>query len=168
MIGEHEHDCEMQSQLKTRDLPLYDYFNKLQEEYIVAELRKKIYPKLKDKKYWDKVMQFKKKKIEDIVLRNCLNSIFNNEKVKEKLYLKVYNKTGLPNFLYKDDEDRFQTEILDKRYYYNEDSDFKVILSDDEMLVGKLVSVDLSTKKLVLIIDGSSKEFDISITSRIL
>lgn len=157
---------------KTRDLALYDYFNKLQEEYVVAELRKRIYPKIKDKKYWSKVMSLKKNKIEDIVLRNCLHSIFNNEKVKEKIYTKIYTKTGLPKFIYRDEGDQQELENLDIEYYYTEGSFFNVY-KDDDVLVGKLKSIDfleedIENNKANIVIDNEEIKISIKNISRIL
>ena len=55
---------------KTRDVSLYELFKILQIEYIHNELRYKIYPSKSDKIFHEKVMKYKKTKIEDIALRN--------------------------------------------------------------------------------------------------
>ena len=42
----------MNGKFKTRELPFKEFFENLQREYIVAELRYKIYPSERDKKYY--------------------------------------------------------------------------------------------------------------------
>ena len=61
---------------KTRNLSVYEYLKELQVEYIVFELRRKIYQSQKDRRHFEKVLNFKETKIKDIARRNCLKSIF--------------------------------------------------------------------------------------------
>ena len=99
---------------KSRTIPFSEYFDNLQKEYIVAELRSKIYPKEKDKEYYrDREMKGKRKKIEDISLRNNLPTIFNSIEKRKRFDQEIYNQQGLPNFIYRSDEDRYKRHPLD-------------------------------------------------------
>lgn len=111
--------------IKTRDLSYYQYFNQLQLEFIVAELRKKIYPSQKDKLYYQKVMEGKRKRIEDIALRNSLKSIFISEEEKNNKYQQIYT-SPFPQFLYRDEREREKQEYKDKIFYYMKGSEVKV------------------------------------------
>ena len=93
--------------MKNRTLNFNDFFACLQREYLVAELRYKIYMKAKDKEYYlHKEMEGKKKTIESIASRNNFPSIFTDQWLFEKYKSEIYNEWGLPNFIYRSDEDR--------------------------------------------------------------
>ena len=93
--------------MKNRTLNFNDFFACLQREYLVAELRHKIYMKVKDKEYYlHKEMEGKKKTIESIASRNNFPSIFTDQWLFEKYKSEIYNEWGLPNFIYRSDEDR--------------------------------------------------------------
>ena len=96
----------MEQSTKTRDISIYTFFEKLQEEWVVAELRYKIYPKKKDREFWKKVMEGKKEKINNIADRNAIPSIFSNNEIKQVLYQRIYTEGGLPNFIYKNEDQR--------------------------------------------------------------
>lgn len=83
---------------KTRNLSIAEYFLQLQREYLIAEFRKKIYFSPKDKTYYQKVMGFKKEKIENIAKRNNLKSIFDDESVLEEIKSELFSSGGKPNF----------------------------------------------------------------------
>jgi len=155
------------SQFKTRDLPLYEFFVKLQEEYVIAELRRKIYSKAKDKIYYEKVMKFKKEKIDDIVLRNCLPSIFTSESTKQRYYSKIYNKSGLPNFIYKDDTERQVQYVLDVQNYYSVNSDVKVDIGED-VEVGSISELNIDKQVVFVKINNKILDFEFSKVTRIL
>jgi hypothetical protein len=150
--------------LKTRDLPLYEYFTKLQEEYICAELRHKIYPRVKDKQYYSKVKEGKRKTIEDISFRNGLPSIFNSESQKQKVHSIIY-KQGYPNFIYRDDKEKQSLSFNDKRNYYSVGNDFKI---NNNLRVGVLKQIDLEKEICILDIDNELCQYNISQITRIL
>ena len=54
---------------KTRNLSVAEYFDVIQREYYIAEFRRKIYYSPKDKRYYGRVMEHKKVKIEDLLER---------------------------------------------------------------------------------------------------
>lgn len=155
------------SKVKTRDLTIYKYFETLQLEYIVTELRKKIYPSLSDQDYYQRVMDQKKEKIEDIASRNNLLSIFNDKKTKKFNYSQIYNAYGLPNFLYKDEEHRKKFEQLDKKYYYFPKSEVRITV-DGEPKIGKIESVDFLKNKAIVIVDEENYDVSLDHIARIL
>lgn len=159
----------MERKMKTRDLTIYKYFEQLMLEYIVMELRKKIYPSLSDQNYYERVMVQKKEKINDIASRNNLPSIFNDKKIKKNFYGQVYNPNsfGIPNFLYKDEEHRKKYELLDKKYYYFPGSEVKIII-DAEMKVGNIESVDFNINKAIIMVEEEKYELSLDHISRIL
>ena len=78
--------------MKNRTQNFNDFFACLQREYLVAELRYKIYMKVKDKEYYlHKEMEGKKKTIESIASRNNFPSIFTDQWLLEKYKSEIYN-----------------------------------------------------------------------------
>jgi hypothetical protein len=122
---------------KTRDLSYYEYYTQLQLEYMVAELRKKIYPTQKDKAYYQKVMDGKRKIIEDISLRNSLKSIFSSNTERQAKYSLIYT-IPYPNFLYRDKADRDARSYKDKMFYYMSGSEVNIKTPTGEDRVGIL------------------------------
>lgn len=120
---------------KTRNLSTAEYFITVQREYLMAELRKKIYPTSKDKKFYQKVMNYKKEKIEDISNRCKLKSIFNDKDMLQEFKAKLFNDIGIPNFLNRDEME----------YYYYKGSEFSY---DGEIY--ELVDVSWETECLFL------------------
>lgn len=134
---------------KSRNLSVYRYYEQLQLEYIVMELRKKIYPAKKDKNYYSKVMKFKQEKIEDISLRNKLPSIFSDSSMRKNYYSKVYLTEGLPNFFYKNKIEKEELQQKDYMFYFAINSEVKFI-SGSEVVIGviKLVDFDSQTANI--------------------
>lgn len=83
---------------KTRNLSVSEYFLVIQKEYLIAEFRKKIYYNPKDKAYYQRVMEHKAKKINDIAKRNRLDSILNNSEKLEEVRSELFDKLGKPKF----------------------------------------------------------------------
>lgn len=158
------------NKIKTRDLSYYKFFDQLQLEYIQAELRKKIYPSLSDKNYYERVMKGKKEKIDDIAIRNSLKSIFTDKETKIEKYQVIYNKMGLPNFIYKNEQDKLINEDKDKKYYYMIGSEVKVkTLNSEEERIGKIDSVSFITSSAIIDFeDDDMNIFDLKLITRIL
>ena len=156
--------------LKTRELPLYDFFTKLQEEYVCAELRYKIYPRTRDKDYYkNRVMEGKKKIIDDISFRNGLPSIFNSEAQKQKIYSRVYvTESGFPNFIYKDECERNSLSYNDKIHYYTLETEVKVTIPQSEVKIGKLKSINTQDHICSVQIDDVVEVFALNQIARIL
>ena len=83
---------------KNRNLSVAEYFLIIQKEYLIAEFRKKIYFSKNDKIYYQRVMDGKKNKINDIAKRNRLDSIFNNSEKMEEMRAELFDKLGKPKF----------------------------------------------------------------------
>lgn len=101
--------------LKTKNLSVAEYFLVIQKEYLIAEFRKKIYFSPKDKRYYQRVMNFKSEKIKDISKRNRLDSIFNNESKMNEVREELFDKLGNP---------RFEMTPLDLENYYATGNEF--------------------------------------------
>lgn len=124
---------------KTRDLTRLEYFEQLQLEYLVAELRGKIYPSVRDKKYYrERVMPGKRHIIEEIAFRNNLPSIFTSQQVLRDFYQKIYAKP-FPLFLYRSNEERERLFPQDFENYY---SSGEFMLIDKPEVFGLIVSHD--------------------------
>lgn len=139
---------------KTRDLSPFEYFSMLQLEFIVADLRSKIYPKLKDKDFWKKTREGKKQRIEDIAERNHLPSIFSDEDLRKDMDAKVYRPAGFPNFIYRDEEHCLKQEPYDYIYYYLQGSDVRFDFMD-EIKTGIIVSYNNYEKKVTIRFNNS-------------
>lgn len=127
-------------------ISLVEFFEVVQKEYIVAELRSRIFPSEKDKNFWRKVMKDKEKKILDISDRNSLPNIIEDRETRKDFYKRVCGEYGYPNFIYKDDEQRLGSgfhpglEELDFTYYYNLNAEVK--MGDNKLFkIGRIVEV---------------------------
>lgn len=127
-----------ESRQKTRNQSLFEYLEALQIEYLQAEIRLKIYPKTKDKKFWKKVLLHKESKIKDIASRNSLPHIFDEVSIRDRYRSQIVNSTGMPSFSYKDEADREEFLIKDFRYYFNRDSEVRVLVGGGEVSVGTI------------------------------
>ena len=124
----------MKSTEKTRNLSPYQFFQILQVEWIVADLRTRIYPKGKNRDYWEKVKEGKEIKFTQIADKNTLPTILTDEEMRRSLESKVYNEKGLPNFLYKDEAQRDAQEPLDLAYYYNKGTEVRFMYLADQKI----------------------------------
>jgi hypothetical protein len=139
---------------KSREQKFYEYFVTLQKEYIVAELRTKIYVDDVGRKKSEEIMQGKKKKVFDIAFKNRIKTIFEDMKVgsislydeelKKKLYNEIYGH-GYPNFIYRDEKQRQILSMRDKRSYYSKNNNF---MFEDKICI--LIDVDFVTEYCIL------------------
>jgi hypothetical protein len=135
---------------KSRKQTVYEFFQTLQVEWIVADLRSRIYPQASDKSYWTKVKEGKKIKIETIAEKNFLPTIFVDSEMKRALENKVYNAKGVPAFLYKDPAHERMQRPLDLTYYYAKDADVR-FESYGDLKIGKIKSYVPFSETIVLI-----------------
>jgi hypothetical protein len=152
----------MSTTYKNRNLSISQFLEQLQLEYICAELRKKIYLPGKDIDFWMKVMEGKKKKIEDLAQRNTLPTLFNDKDIKKQLYSKIYNKVGFPTLLYnfcKTEENKRELMANDKKFYYFPKSEVKVNPKDGPMFIGKINATNIDAEIVEVI--GNKDEFGI-------
>jgi len=133
---------------KTRNLSIYDFLNVLQQEFFIAYLRNKIYVNESDKKYWAKIMGFKKGKITNLSLRNDLPSIFTDHKMYYDLYRQTVLTKGIPNFMYISEANRIDLEKRDILSYYRTGCECKVYLGDGEFKIGEIKKCDVENKEI--------------------
>ena len=153
---------------KSRDLSVYQLFEILQEEFIVCELRVKIYPIHVHKEYWKETSLKKKDKILDISKRNSLPSIFDDKRIKESFEKRVINEIGLPNFLYKDEQQRERQEKWDIHNYYMVGKEVRITTPDGSIVIGNIDKVDFDKKLVSININNKLQEFKLSEATRIL
>lgn len=108
----------MEEKVKTRNLSVAEYFDVIQKEYYIAEFRKKIYYNPKDKRYYGRVMDHKKQKIEDIASRNHLKSIFNDEEKAVAMRNSLFDELGRP---------KFEMSETDLNNYYSKGNEFSYL-----------------------------------------
>jgi len=159
---------------KSRDQTFYNFFIILQKEYIVAELRKKIYSDAVGKAKSEEIMKGKKKKVFDIAMKNSLKTIFPNmnlgaeslydEDLRVKLYREIYGDGGLPQFIYRDENQKGKLGIKDKKCYFMIEAE----VVDKEGKVGSLQDVDFEKEKCWVKIEDEIKEYNLDQIRRIL
>lgn len=101
--------------MKTRNLSASEYFMEIQREYLIADFRKKISFSPKDKRFFQKVCDFKAIKINDIATRNHLKSILNDNSMMEEVRVQLFGTDGIP---------RFELSETDIQNYYSIGNDF--------------------------------------------
>lgn len=79
-------------------LSVAEYFHVIQREYLMAEFRRKIYFSPKDKRYFSRVMEFKREKIHDIANRNKLTSIFTSPEKMRDVKAELFDPLNRPMF----------------------------------------------------------------------
>lgn len=124
--------------LMERKLSTYQYFEILQVEWLVADLRCRIYSDDKDRTYWNKVREGKKAKINNIADKNRLPTIFTDEELKRDLENRIFNDYSYPNFHYKDENQKKSQGYWDLLHYYSKDTEVRYELLG-EVKVGKVV-----------------------------
>ena len=87
----------------------------IQREYLIADFRKKIYFSPKDKRFYQKVCEYKAVKINDIANRNHLKSILNDDNMLAEVRAQLFNELGIPIF------EMTETDIQN---YYSVGNDF--------------------------------------------
>lgn len=152
---------------KSRDLSLLDFLIILQKEYIVAELRRKIY-RSKDNDYYSKLMKGKREKVKDIAKRNNLATIFNDDNTKISMYLKVYGSYGFPTFVYRDAEDKSQRQKKDFYRYYEEHKNVRINIDGSDFdKLGLVDKADFDTHHVMIDINNELLDFSCELVSRI-
>lgn len=149
---------------KSRNLSVYQFFQILQKEWIVADLRTRIYPKGKHKDYWTKVKEGKEATINQIAEKNHLPTIFTDQEMKRIFELQVYKEKGAPDFNYKSEENRTAQEPLDLTYYYSKGSEVRFD-HFGEQKIGKVKSYTYgNTVALVQTTEDSLGDFNVVVS----
>lgn len=126
---------------------IIEYFESLQIEYLITQIRRKIYTTASDKRHYDKVMNLKEEKINDIAIKNSLKTIFNSPEKKAELIAKVFPTKGLPQFgkyLRTQDITNYYSKGATVKVY----SDMRADMEDFHL--AKIQDYDISTKVVVL------------------
>lgn len=152
---------------KSRSLTVYQFFQVLQIEWLVADLRVRIYPSKKEKDYWTKVKEGKRQIIEDIATKNYLPTIFSDSEMFRIFQNKVFVEKGHPNFHYKDDFYKVQQEPLDLFHYFRKDAEVRFEVYE-EMKVGIIKNYLPETDKVDVEFEGQTFSLPISEVTRIL
>lgn len=141
--------------MSNRKISFNDFFACLQREYLVAELRYKIYEKPKDKNYYlNKEILGKKKTIEEIASRNNYPCIFTDTWLRDKYKSEIYNEWGLPNFIYRSNEDREGRRPKDIVAYFHKGVEVIVKLNSGEIVDGIVFWTDLENHTVRVKIDA--------------
>ena len=159
-------------QEQSRHIPVLQFLEALQIEFVVAELRAKTYKKPKDKTFWkDRVMVGKRTKINDISERNPdAPTIFNSEKELERIKSCVFSEYGLPNYHYRDEEQKLELQNKDFYSYFCKNSDVAVRVSSMNKVVGTLLYVSADKQFATVKFRGDEEKSTVHIAnvSRIL
>ena len=149
---------------KNRNISVFDFFKQLQLEYLSAELRFKIYPSKKDKKYWSsRVMEGKKVIIENIAHRNNLKTIFNDPETKEQYDCILIQRNKIPNFCYKDNNQKNEIHYFDLQNYFAIDSHVLFSLNENsEDIIGKIKEYK-PYNLFATVVNEDNKEFKVKI-----
>lgn len=152
----------------SRYLTPYQYFEVVQIEWIVAELRRKIYVKKEDREFWKKVAEGKRVTIENISQRNRLPNIFTDLDLLSSLERRIYREETYPLFIYKDEETKLSQEYLDLLYYYYPNTEVSFLHHSGEWYVGKVVSYKSPLTSIVISYEGENYTLNIKSVRRIL
>lgn len=124
--------------LMERKLSTYQFFEILQVEWLIADLRCRIYNDDKDRAYWGRVREGKKAKINNIADKNKLPTIFTDEELCRDLEKRIYNDYSYPNFFYKDENQKKSQGYWDLLHYYSKDREVRYEHLG-EVKIGKVV-----------------------------
>ena len=90
--------------MNNRNLSILDYLKQLQLEYLLYELRIKIYPKAEDKQKFKGILEYKESKILDICKKNGLDNMFTSGEILIEIESEFYDEFGNPKDLSKRDK----------------------------------------------------------------
>jgi len=134
---------------KSRSIPMMDYYEALQMEFLSYYIRYLTYDRVQDKEKYLDFCKKKKDSIEKISLRNNLPSLFNSEKFKEKYFNKFLNSTGLPNMSYRDKYQKVHIGYWDKKYFFKEGIIIFYRDSEWEVVENKCKFMDVDSKEFI-------------------
>lgn len=156
-----------------RQMTISEYLERLQQEYVCAEIRSLIYTRESDKAYWGRVMSGKEEKIKDICSRNNLRNIFDSEEIKKRIWSGILGDKGLPKFIYKNDAQRLGDgnfpgmQEKDIRSYYCTGTEVR-IGDNVNYETGIIRDMDFFEEKVSVEVKEEIKEYDFEIVTRIL
>ena len=142
--------------VKDRHLPIPIFLENLETEYLMCEFRSRIYVSPADKRYYKRVMGYKKDKILSISERNGLPTMFQDEAIYKEKRKKLFDAHNRPIF---------QLTAPDALNYYSKDAWFKDIRTSK---VGILQEADLNKGVLKISFQNSVKILKFEEASRVL
>lgn len=145
----------------------FEYFQKLQLEYIVTQLRLRIYRAKTDKEFYARALQGKKLKIEEIGIKNRIPTIFTDKDLFESFEKKIYRDGTYPLFYYRDAEHKIVQEPLDLLFYYYRGTEVR-FLEEETVKVGVVQNYEIGRDSLTLKEDGLVKRVNLNNCQRIL
>lgn len=158
---------EQKTREKSRHLSIYQYFEALQVEYLIADLRFRIATKAKDKEYWKKVKDGKKQNIEAIADRNQLPTVFTDSDLKAELERRIYGCGSYPNFHYRDESSKQLQGYWDLIHYYKPGTEVRFEWFS-EVKVGRIKNYKPNHTTVSIEIGEEVLEVEIGAVSRIL
>ena len=102
---------------KSRSIPLMEYYEILQLEFLSYYFRYLYYERNIDREKYLDFCKKKKESIDKLALRNCFTSLFSNEQSLHKYLDKFLNETGMPNLTYRDEHQKKHLGYWDKFYF---------------------------------------------------
>lgn len=133
--------------MEERKLSTYQYFEILQVEWLVADLRCRIFTAEKDKSFWHRVREGKRVKIESIAEKNKLPTIFTDDDLRRDLENRIYNDYSYPNFHYKDEAHKQAQGYWDLLNYYAKGVEVRYEYCD-EVKVGTIIDYTPLAKEI--------------------
>lgn len=152
---------------KSRNLSTFQFFEMLQIEWLVADLRFRLSVRSKDKSYWYRVKEGKKQTFEVIAEKNQLPTILTDSDLKTVLESKIYNPKTYPNFHYKDESNKQLQGYWDMQHYYQIGTEVRFEYFD-EVCVGKVKSFQPLGTQIEIEYNNELLKLPISEVSRIL
>jgi hypothetical protein len=151
---------------KTRIIPIGDFYERLQLEYLCYKFRELIYQRPFDKKKFIDICLKKKEKIDQIALENCLPTIFNHTGQQEKYLKRFFREKGLPAFCYRDEYQARVKGYWDVFYYFVNGSSVRFV-EKSEVEIGKVKECIVKENKVLIEMDHQILERSFTDTTRI-
>jgi hypothetical protein len=132
--------------MKDRNISIFKYFNALQQEWVCAHIRSKIYPRKSDKNFYIGVKSRKREKIIDISFKNDLPNIFDDQSTMDNIYKSIVGEFGFPKLIY--------NNFLDKKKKKKQDNFpfsgtfVKILASDSNFSIGVTDYVDIENEQV--------------------
>lgn len=114
---------------KSRCIPLMDYYDILQQEFLSYYMRYLTYDRDVDKQKYFEFCKKKKLTIQNLSRRNCFPSIFDSKDYRDKKLKVFFNESGMPNYLYRDEHQKQHLGFWDKIYYFKQGVDVTYLKS---------------------------------------
>ena len=120
--------------MKSRHLNVIEFLEQLQIEYLQAEFKRAIHHSVKQKKFYKRVMDGKRTKIEDLSTKSNLQNIFNSFETLQEFRKLVYPNPNAIGISFKLTPEEFEL-------YFSVGSPVKVEVEKGRFLTGKIEEV---------------------------